>query len=74
METITEKSRSQGHIDTEPGLADKSLDAEVRAESGPHIDPDVQRRVVRKIDMHLVPLVTALCMSLPLPPPSRRGT
>lgn len=26
-----------------------------------HIDPDVERRVVRKIDLTLVPLVASLC-------------
>ena len=27
-----------------------------------HIDPEVEKRVVRKLDMHVVPLVMALCM------------
>jgi hypothetical protein len=26
-----------------------------------HIDPEVQRRVVRKLDWHIMPLVMALC-------------
>lgn len=31
-----------------------------------HIDPELERRVVRKIDKVLIPLVMALCQSLPL--------
>ena len=34
------------------------------------IDPVVQRRVVRKLDWHLMPLVMALCKLCSLPPGS----
>lgn len=30
-----------------------------------HIDPAVQRRVVRKLDWHLMPLVMGLCKFFP---------
>jgi hypothetical protein len=29
-----------------------------------HIDPSIERRVVRKIDIHLIPLLMILCKSI----------
>lgn len=43
-------------------------DSEKQIESGAHVsehadfDPALERRVVRKLDWHVVPLVFALCM------------
>lgn len=34
----------------------------------PYIDPALERRVVRKLDMHLMPLIMALCKWISLPP------
>ena len=57
----TAETKSPGHIHAEAGTTQKPLDAVGQPESGLHIDPEVERRVVRKIDLHLVPLETALC-------------
>lgn len=35
-----------------------------------HIDEETQKRVVRKLDWNIMPIVIALCMLLPLPPHS----
>lgn len=46
------------------GISDeKSLGLE---NSGLYIDPAIEKRVRRKIDCHLVPLVMGLCKSSPL--------
>lgn len=38
-----------------------------------HIDPAVQRRVVRKLDWHIMPLVMALCKLPPARPVASKG-
>jgi len=50
--------------------ADPDLENRIHAsdstlpEQRPHVDPALEKRVVRKLDMHLMPLVMALCKQL----------
>lgn len=46
-----------GNVEKEP----VSVQNENAAVQQPSIDPELERRVVRKTDMNLVPLVMALC-------------
>lgn len=60
METADIKSPS--HIHAKPGKTHSPLDTVGQPDTGLQIDPDIERRVVRKTDLRLVPLVTALCV------------
>lgn len=42
---------------------ESQLDSRMQDESFPAIDPEMERRVVRKIDRHLMPLIIGLCTS-----------
>lgn len=55
-------TKSPDHTHAEPGKMHSPLDTVGQPEPEFHIDPDVERRVVRKTDLRLVPLVTALCV------------
>lgn len=54
-------------MDTTPGM---KIDVESQLEPGTHdeslpiITPEMERRVVRKIDKHLMPLIVGLCTYL----------
>lgn len=43
--------------------AESQLMSGMQDETVPAIDPEMERRVVRKIDRHLMPLIIGLCTS-----------
>jgi len=43
--------------------AESQLVSGMQDETFPAIDPEMERRVVRKIDRHLMPLIIGLCTS-----------
>ena len=48
----------------DPEKADKDVQLEnTNIAARPHIDPELERRVVRKLDWHVPPLVAFLCTS-----------
>lgn len=45
--------------------AESQLDSSTRDDSLLVVDPEMEKRVVRKIDKHLMPLIIGLCTYLP---------
>lgn len=52
----------EGKVDADPELGTGLSERDGSAASF-HIDPAMERRVVRKIDLHLMPLLLILCTS-----------
>jgi hypothetical protein len=60
---IMESGTTEGGIDAEKG-GEATYHESAGAHHGHHISPEIEKRVVRKLDWRVVPMVMALCMLL----------